>query len=73
MFGEQARWGDLEHLMATAVDVLQVANIQRTGKKHRFHPVERPGAKDRKRYGNRSYTVEQLRRRRERRARERGE
>ena len=45
LFGEQARWGDLEHLMAGAFDLLAAGNWQRGGGKgQRPQPVKRPGA-----------------------------
>jgi hypothetical protein len=71
MFGDQARWDESEYLLAIIADALQVANIQRTGKKHRFRPLPRPGQNRRETYGGkRSYTVEELRRLRARRAEE---
>lgn len=44
-FGTDAAWGLTEHLLATAVDVLQTANWQRGGKKAgpKPKPVPRPG------------------------------
>lgn len=42
----RAEWGATEHLLATAVDVLQMANWQRQGKGARPKPLPRPGAKD---------------------------
>lgn len=49
--GEAAAWGPTEHLLATVIDVLQIANWQRAGKKGgpRPKPIPRPG--DRKRIG----------------------
>lgn len=49
--GEAAAWGPTEHLLATVIDVLQVGNWQRAGKKGspRPKPITRPG--DRKRIG----------------------
>jgi hypothetical protein len=72
MFGEDARWGDPEYLLAQAVDYLQALTIQMSGKKsNRFRPLPRPGQKAREKFGGkRAYTVEELRRLRARRAEE---
>ena len=63
--GDAARWGDQEHLLADLIDVLQVANWQRAGKRNarRPKPVSRPGQKsDGERFGatKRKFTVEQM-------------
>jgi len=43
MHGEAALWGTSEHLTADVVDLLQVANWQRTGKKRGApKPIKRP-------------------------------
>ena len=70
MFGEKARWGDSEYLLAQAVDYLQAAILQQSGKggRGKFKPVPRPGSQKRESYGNRSMSIEQLRRRRAQRA-----
>lgn len=49
MHGDDARWGDMEHLLALIADHLQVANLQRRaahfkGRPPKFRPVERPGS-----------------------------
>lgn len=46
--GEQTQWGVLEHLTGHVVDLLQLANWQRGGKKAgpRPKPIPRPGSKD---------------------------
>lgn len=50
---EFAEWGVVEHLLAGAVDALNVANWQRVGKKNapRPKPVKRPGLKKEQRLG----------------------
>jgi hypothetical protein len=41
--GEAATWGPAEHLLAAAVDALNGANWQRTGRRgHKPKPVPRP-------------------------------
>lgn len=43
--GDVVRWGAVEHLLASVVDLLAAGNWQRGGKKHapRPKPVRRPG------------------------------
>lgn len=44
ILGEKARWTDLEALLAAAVDALNGANWQRSGKKSgKPKPIPRPG------------------------------
>lgn len=40
--GDAAGWGVAEHLLAAAVDALNAANWQRSGKGARPQPIERP-------------------------------
>lgn len=45
LHGDDAQWGDTEHLLAVAVDALNIANWQRGGGKsaNRPKPIPRPG------------------------------
>ena len=61
--GDKALWSTTEHLLASAVDALNVANWQRTGKKGgRPKPIVRPGdepAKNEKRFGTASMPLDE--------------
>lgn len=45
--GEAAAWGPVEHLLASLVDVMQLANWQRAGDRNARRPeaLQRPGVK----------------------------
>ncbi len=60
--GEAARWGDLEHLVATAIDALAAGNWQRAGKPHapRPKPVKRPGKDNSQRIGKEPLPLSEL-------------
>lgn len=60
-----ATWGLEAHLLALAIDVLNIGNWQRTGKKGtpRPKPVQRPGVKDgrqTRRLGTASMSMEEM-------------
>lgn len=57
--GPEATWGNVEHLLAIAVDVLQVANWQRSADKKTPRPVPLPRPGD----GLRRLDAEEVRRR----------
>ena len=71
--GERARWGDVEHLLAGVIDVVQIGNFytQVLASNRQFKdapkppkPFMRPGdkpARTGKRVGDRSYTQAQMR------------
>lgn len=65
MHGEDMRWGLSEHLIAVAIDVLNMANWQRGGgrRSNRPKPIPRPGVQDPNvtRLVGRSQSVESLR------------
>lgn len=65
MHGDDARWGLAEQLLATAVDVLQMANWQRGGDKkaRRPKPIPRPGVTnpgEQRFRGRRSYSISEM-------------
>lgn len=65
--GQSARWGELEHLVASVIDVLQAGNYLTTrahfqGKPKPPTPIRRPGdPQGRGHIGRRKYTPEQMR------------
>lgn len=62
--GPSFEWTATQYLLASILDVLAVANWQRSGgKAHRPKPLERPGQQTKKRYGRHRYTPTQLRER----------
>ena len=42
LYGDELAWGDTEHLLANVVDLLQVANWQRTDTKKNKPPTPMP-------------------------------
>ena len=62
MYGDTARWGPTEHLLASAVDTLRSANWQRgQGKGKRPKPVTRPGRRPgHRRIGTGRYSIEHM-------------
>lgn len=65
--GEKTEWSAAEHLLASILDVLQVANWQRGGGKgSRPQPTKRPGVadgQDRRKFGTARMTLAEARRR----------
>ena len=61
--GPSFAWTTTEHLLASVVDVLAVANWQRSGRSRgrRPQPIERPGNRRTKRYGRAKYTIDEMR------------
>lgn len=53
MFGERVEWGPTEYLLADLIDVVQIGNWQRQGKKGapKPKPVPRPGATQTRKFG----------------------
>lgn len=63
MYGDGARWGPTEHLLATTVDTLRGANWQRSGGKgKRPKPIERPGRHGGRKWGTGRYSIEHMQR-----------
>lgn len=62
MYGDTARWGPTEHLLADTVDILRAGNWQRGGGKgRRPKPRHRPGPKPGiRKFGTGRYSIEHM-------------